>query len=46
MVMDWAMKFLARKFCESQSDWFGKRKISFFSVQKRDVSGPFNNTHR
>ena len=22
MVMDWAMKFLARKFSESQSDWF------------------------
>ena len=22
MVMDWVMKFLARKFSESQSDWF------------------------
>ena len=27
MVMDWAMKFLPRKFRESQSDWFGKRGI-------------------
>lgn len=27
LVMDWAMKFLPRKFRESQSDWFGKRGI-------------------
>ena len=27
VVMDWAMKFLPRKFRESQSDWFGKRGI-------------------
>ena len=27
IVMDWAMKFLPRKFRESQSDWFGKRGI-------------------
>ena len=27
IVMDWAMKFLPRKFCESQNDWFGKRGI-------------------
>ena len=27
VVMDWAMKFLARKLRESQSDWFGKRGI-------------------
>ena len=26
-TMDWAMKFLPRKFRESQSDWFGKRGI-------------------
>ena len=27
VVIDWAMKFLPRKFRESQSDWFGKRGI-------------------
>lgn len=27
LVADWAMKFLPRKFRESQSDWFGKRGI-------------------
>lgn len=27
LVMDWAMKFLPRKFCESQCDWFAKRGI-------------------
>ena len=27
LTMDWAMKFLPRKFRESQSDWFGKRGI-------------------
>ena len=27
VVMDWAMKFLPRKFLESQSDWYGKRGI-------------------
>ena len=29
VVLDWAMKFLPRKYCESQSDWFGKRGISW-----------------
>ena len=43
MVMDWAMKFLARKFSESQSDWF---LPEVNSVYVRDVSGTFNNTHR
>ena len=33
MVMDWAMKFLARKFCESQSDWFGKCGIFWLMVK-------------
>ena len=28
LVLDWAMKFLPRKFRESQTDWFGKRGIS------------------
>ena len=29
LTLDWAMKFLPRKFRESQSDWFGKRGISW-----------------
>ena len=28
-VQDWARKFLPRKYCESQSDWFGKRGLSW-----------------
>ena len=32
MVMDWAMKFLPRKFRESQSDWFGKRGIPWHLI--------------
>lgn len=29
VVLDWAMKFLPRKYRESQSEWFGKRGISW-----------------
>ena len=29
LVLDWAMKFLPKKYRESQSDWFGKRGISW-----------------
>ena len=29
VVLDWAMKFVPRKFRESQADWFGKRGISW-----------------
>ena len=29
LVLDWAMKFLPRKFRESQTDWFGKCGISW-----------------
>ena len=29
IVNDWAMKFLPRKYRESQTDWFGKRGISW-----------------
>ncbi len=29
IVNDWAMKFLLRKYRESQTDWFGKRGISW-----------------
>ena len=39
VVLDWAMKFLPRKYRESQSDWFGKRGISWHiavAMTKRD----------
>ena len=37
LTMDWAMKFLPRKFRESQSDWFGKRGIPWhISVAMRN----------
>lgn len=29
LTFDWAMKYLPRKYRESQSDWFGKRGISW-----------------
>ena len=29
LVQDWAMKFLPRKFRESQSDWFAKKGMSW-----------------
>ena len=29
LIEDWAMKFLPRKYRESQTDWFGKRGISW-----------------
>ncbi|KAK3742848.1 hypothetical protein QZH41_004530 [Actinostola sp. cb2023] len=29
LVQDWAMKFLPRKYRESQTDWFGKRGLSW-----------------
>ena len=29
LVLDWAMKYLPRKYNESQSDWFGKRGSSW-----------------
>lgn len=37
---DWAMKFIPQRFRESQSDWFGKRGISWhISVVVRRISG-------
>ena len=27
LIQDWAMKFIPRKYRESQTDWFGKRGI-------------------
>ena len=32
LVLDWAMKFLPKKYRESQSDWFWKRGISRHST--------------
>lgn len=40
IVNDWAMKFLPRKYRESQTDWFGKRGISWhISVIYRRLNG-------
>jgi len=40
LVLDWAMKFLPRKFRESQSDWYGKRGIPWhIAVAIRSSSG-------
>lgn len=38
IVMDWAMKFLQIRFREKQSDWYGKRGLSWHisSVISRD----------
>ena len=39
VVQDWAMKYLPRKYRESQTDWFGKRGIRWhISVAFRKVS--------
>ena len=40
VVLDWAMKFLPRKYRESQADWYGKRGISWhISVATRKCKG-------
>lgn len=42
VVQDWAMKYLPRKYRESQTDWFGKRGISWhISVAFKKVSDQF-----
>ena len=42
ITQDWAMKFLPARYRESQSDWFGKRGISWHvSVVARKVNGRF-----
>ena len=39
VVQNWAMKYLPRKYRESQNDWFGKRGIPWhISVAFRKVS--------
>ena len=39
LLQDWAMKFLSRKYRESQSDWFGERGLSWhITVAIRRVS--------
>lgn len=40
ITQDWAMKFLPQKYCESQTDWFAKRGISWhISVIARKHQG-------
>ena len=42
ITQDWAMKFLPQKYRESQSDWFGKRGISWhITVVARKVQEHF-----
>ena len=42
MTQDWAMKFLPVKYREAQSDWYGKRGISWHvSVVARKMNGRF-----
>ena len=42
VVQDWAMKYLPRKYRESQTDWFGKRDIPWhISVAFRKISDQF-----
>lgn len=39
LVLDWAMKFLLKKYRESQNDWFGKRGISWHitvTIRRKD----------
>ena len=41
LVEDWAMKFIPRKYRESQRDWFGKRGLSWhITVATRRASDP------
>ena len=37
VIQDWAMKYLPRKYCESQTDWFGKRGISWHTKKYTEV---------
>ena len=40
LVSDWAMKYVPKKFRETQRDWFGKRGISWhLSVAIRKCAG-------
>ena len=40
LVLDWVMKYLPRKYRESQTDWFGKRGISWhITTATRIVEG-------
>ena len=40
LVMDWAMKFLQLRYREKQTDWYGKRGLSWHitSVVTKDMS--------
>ena len=44
VILDWAMKFIPRRYRESQADWFGKRGISWHvSVAMRKIDGKLQN---
>ena len=44
VILDWAMKFIPRRYRESQADWFGKRGISWhISVAMRKIAGKLQN---
>ena len=40
LVLDWAMKFLPRKYRESQANWFGKRGISWHIAVAISLGSP------
>lgn len=42
IVLDWAMKFLTRKYREDSQDWFGKRGISWHVAVILDVVKSLN----
>ena len=42
VILDWAIKFIPRRYRESQADWFGKRGISC-SVAMRKIDGKLQN---
>ena len=29
IIMDWAMKWLPKRYCKAQADWFGKKGLSW-----------------
>ena len=44
VILDWAMKFIPRRYRERQADWFGKRGISWhISVAMRKIDGKLQN---
>ena len=43
LVLDWAMKYLPRKFRESQTDWFGKRGIPWHITVNDNLIAVYDN---